>query len=130
MTTLKQIRTANPCPFCNGTGRIKEYSHVSSGVCYRCAGSGVWGLKGMMDKEFGKGHACCARCKHYAAKRYTEEQFGYTKRRTPFNEIERVWTKLTFCIGCAAQRDAEGKNVQTPAEYPQDKPTHNGRFWA
>lgn len=28
------------CPKCNGKGFIGRYSHVASGTCFRCAGSG------------------------------------------------------------------------------------------
>lgn len=32
--------TTMTCPRCDGTGKIPEFGHVASGVCFRCCGSG------------------------------------------------------------------------------------------
>ncbi len=28
------------CPRCDGDGRIKEYGHIQSGICFKCSGTG------------------------------------------------------------------------------------------
>jgi hypothetical protein len=36
-----RARIEHPCPRCSGRGRIYYYSHIDSGICFRCGGSGV-----------------------------------------------------------------------------------------
>lgn len=35
-----EVYPKHVCPKCGGTGHIREYSHVSGGICFHCNGSG------------------------------------------------------------------------------------------
>lgn len=35
-----EVSRKNVCPKCGGTGYIRQYSHVSGGICFHCNGTG------------------------------------------------------------------------------------------
>jgi hypothetical protein len=35
-----EVSHKNICPKCGGTGYIRQYSHVSGGICFHCNGTG------------------------------------------------------------------------------------------
>lgn len=48
-----KFENTGPCPRCNGAGSIRGFSHVRSGVCFRCHGLGTtWTKRGKAARTY------------------------------------------------------------------------------
>jgi hypothetical protein len=45
MKLTKTITTAKKCSKCSGDGRLSYYSHIKAGECFRCNGTGFFGIE-------------------------------------------------------------------------------------
>jgi RecJ-like exonuclease len=88
LVSIREGESKMNCPKCDGNGYIKEYAHISAGVCFHCGGKGFVGSNGRAIKDIQLKHI------HKSLpglnKRQTKEVFSMAYTSCIYNCVEEV----------------------------------------